>query len=119
MTKLLMIRDRSVVRSSVIASTKYSCSGSFDRFAKGSTTIDRRGAGFDVGEELGALPANVALSWGHNHHAPTPVPITAIRPSVMIAVHGQRRRGRAPTAGNCTGTSGVAATAPALSLSAR
>lgn len=45
-TKLPTMRDRSVVRSSVIASTKYSCSGSLDRLAKGRTTIDRRGGGF-------------------------------------------------------------------------
>src|SRR5438270_9906786 len=38
------IRDRSVVRSSVIPSAKYCCSGSLFRLAKGSTTIDRRGA---------------------------------------------------------------------------
>jgi hypothetical protein len=39
------IRDRSVVRSSVIPSAKYCCSGSLLRLAKGSTTtIDRCGA---------------------------------------------------------------------------
>lgn len=43
-TKLPEIRVRSVVKSSVTASTKYSCSGSFDKLAKGRTTIDRRGA---------------------------------------------------------------------------
>src|SRR6516225_11070233 len=43
-TKLPDIRDRSVVRSSVIPSAKYSCSRSSLRFVKGSTTIDRRGA---------------------------------------------------------------------------
>jgi hypothetical protein len=42
-TKLFTMRERSVVKSSVIASTKYSCSGSLDILAKGSTTIDRRG----------------------------------------------------------------------------
>src|SRR6516162_3893226 len=46
------IRDRSVVRSSVIPSAKYCCSGSLLRLANGSTTIDRRGAatggGLDV-----------------------------------------------------------------------
>ena len=35
------IRDRSVVRSSVIASAKYSCSGLFDKFANGRTTTDK------------------------------------------------------------------------------
>src|ERR1700736_3417131 len=37
------MRDRSVVRSSVIPSAKYCCSGSLLRLAKGSTTIDRLG----------------------------------------------------------------------------
>src|ERR1700681_958934 len=44
MTKLSDMRERSVVKSSVIPSAKYSWSGSFDRFAKGRTTIDSRGA---------------------------------------------------------------------------
>ena len=38
------MRDRSVVRFSVIASAKYCCSGSLLRLANGSTTIDKRGA---------------------------------------------------------------------------
>src|SRR3984957_1903482 len=52
MTKLPDIRDRSVVRLSVTPSTKYSCSGLPPILAKGSTTIDRRGAeaGGDVFE---------------------------------------------------------------------
>src|SRR5215468_11902850 len=37
------MRDRSVVRLSVTPSTKYSCSGSPPRLAKGRTTIERRG----------------------------------------------------------------------------
>src|SRR5215469_11097519 len=37
------MRERSVVRSSVIPSAKYCWSGSLLRFANGSTTIDRRG----------------------------------------------------------------------------
>src|ERR1700730_9203772 len=37
------IRDRSVVTSSVMPSTKYWWSGSLPRLAKGSTAIDRRG----------------------------------------------------------------------------
>ena len=54
--KLPEIRDRSVVRSSVIPSTKYSWSGSFDRLANGRTTIDRRGTSFVVeAEGLGTL----------------------------------------------------------------
>src|SRR5215472_12027819 len=45
-------RDRSVVRSSVILSAKYCCSGSLLRLLKGSTTIDRRGA---TGGEVDAV----------------------------------------------------------------
>src|SRR6516165_8094608 len=41
---MLGIRERSVVRSSVIASAKYCWSGSLPRLANGSTTIDSRGA---------------------------------------------------------------------------
>src|SRR5215471_20641138 len=44
MTKLSSMRDRSVVRSSVMPSARYSCEASSLRLAKGSTTIDRRGA---------------------------------------------------------------------------
>jgi len=49
-TKLCAMRDRSVVRSSVIPSAKYCWSGSLLRLAKGSTTIDKRGApaGWDI-----------------------------------------------------------------------
>ena len=43
-TNMSAIRDRSVVRSSVIPSAKYCCSRSSLRLVKGSTTIDRRGA---------------------------------------------------------------------------
>jgi len=43
-TKLLAMRERSVVKSSVMASAKYSCSGSLDKLAKGNTTIESGGA---------------------------------------------------------------------------
>src|SRR5215831_9938074 len=39
------MRERSVVRLWVTPSTKYSCSRSPPRLAKGRTTMDRRGAG--------------------------------------------------------------------------
>src|SRR5262245_43546440 len=79
MTKLPAIRDRSVVRSSVIPSAKYSCSGSLLRFANGRTTIDRRGASLVsilAGGEfaVGGAWAVVAggFSRGHAHHPPAP-----------------------------------------------
>ena len=43
MTKAPRMRERSVVRLSVIPSTKYSCSGSPPMLAKGNTTRERRG----------------------------------------------------------------------------
>src|SRR6476619_6670867 len=43
-TNMPAIRDRSVVKSSVMPSAKYCCSGSLLRLAKGRTTMDRRGA---------------------------------------------------------------------------
>src|SRR5262245_8263676 len=44
MTNMSGNRERLVVRSSVMPSAKYCWSGSLLRLAKGSTTIDRRGA---------------------------------------------------------------------------
>ena len=63
-TNMPVIRDRSVVRSSVIASAKYCCSGSLPRLTKGSTTIDRRGAaaGWEIGGTAGALGAGRAAT---------------------------------------------------------
>ncbi len=54
-TKLSEIRERSVVRSSVIPSAKYSCSGSLDRFAKGRTTMESRGAAGVMGAPTSLL----------------------------------------------------------------
>src|SRR5258706_13207247 len=74
------IRDRSVVRSSVIPSAKYCCSGSLLRFAKGRTTIDSRGA--DFASMLAAGCVAVEGAWvvtaggrcqGHAHHAAVPI----------------------------------------------
>src|SRR5260370_27273751 len=66
------MRDRSVVRPSVTPSTKYCCSGSLLRLAKGSTTIDRRGAADEtVGAAAGAIAvADGAFGDGHSHHNP-------------------------------------------------
>src|SRR5947199_299167 len=71
------IRDRSVVRSSVIPSAKYCCSGSLLRLAKGSTTMDRRGATRGCGMDV-AIAATAVTGVGegeglvgHNHQAMT------------------------------------------------
>src|SRR6516164_7197616 len=70
-------RERSVVRSSVMPSTKYSCSGSFDKFAKGRTTIDSRGRANGA-----TLPASRVLVVGAEPGA--------------VAVGGARRLGMLP-----------------------
>src|SRR5438270_2467329 len=62
MTSMCEIRDRSVVRSSVIPSAKYCCSGSLLRLAKGNTTIDSRGA--IGGGGIANLAGVVAMSAG-------------------------------------------------------
>src|SRR6516165_3230840 len=50
-TSMPAIRDSSVVRSSVIPSAKYCCSGSPLMLANGNTTIDNRGAATGTGCE--------------------------------------------------------------------
>src|SRR6516162_7896350 len=78
------IRDRSVVRSSVIPSARYCCSGSLLRLANGSTTIDNRGAaGCSTTDGTGSVlsfsePTAVVgmgedLVAGHSHQAMTPM----------------------------------------------
>ena len=53
-TKLLRMRDKSVVRFSVTPSAKYSWLGSLERFLKGKTTIERRGGADFSGPGVGA-----------------------------------------------------------------
>ena len=71
------IRDRSVVRSSVIPSAKYCWSRSSLRLAKGSTTIDRRGATRGAPIEVVAVAAltpgavEVVLGASQTHQAIT------------------------------------------------
>src|SRR2546429_390716 len=66
----------SVVRSSVIASAKYSCSESLLRLVNGSTTIDNRGAeyGGTVRRAAGVAVSSCTLGPGcradHIHQAP-------------------------------------------------
>jgi predicted TIM-barrel fold metal-dependent hydrolase len=59
-TNMPAIRDRLVVKSSVIPSAKYCCSGSLLRFVKGRMTMDSRGG---TSWEIGAIAAhdNVAV----------------------------------------------------------
>src|SRR5215831_13235940 len=57
MTTMPAILDKSVVRSSVIPSTKYCWSGWLLRLAKGRTTIDRRGAERGCATDVAAATA--------------------------------------------------------------
>src|SRR5271169_3700135 len=120
------MRVRSVVRSSVTPSAKYSCSGSFDRLAKGRTTIDRRGGGFAAGPVTVAQLCEFAGAWtetcdgpicGHAHQAASPMPTTP-RVAATTARAGTALRRAGP---GCTwaGTSGVEVTAVALISYAR
>src|SRR6516164_7824911 len=59
-----VIRDRSVVRSSVIPSEKYCWSGSLLRLANGSTTIDRRGAAKACGIDAAVSICAVRMGGG-------------------------------------------------------
>src|SRR6266478_5675480 len=85
------MRERSVVRSSVIPSAKYSWSGSFDRLLKGRTTIERRGAGVLV-TAGGICRLATAGAWtdttddsglGHPHQARVP---TAVAATTLVAI---------------------------------
>src|SRR5215469_2852694 len=89
-------RDISGVRSSVIPSAKYCWSGSLPRLAKGSTTIDRRGAARGWVNCVEAAPAGVdvgeGLVIGDSHQAV----IARTRAAAIAATVGiatRRRRG--------------------------
>src|SRR6516225_2620272 len=114
------IRERSVVRSSVIPSAKYCCSGSLLRLAKGSTTIDRRGATAGsvtdgavcaLSEAVPTAAAGVEgdLVAGQNHQAIVAI-TSAAAPAIAIATGATRRRGGAradtPVAGSSATASG-------------
>src|SRR6516165_6913096 len=88
------MRETSVVRSSVIPSAKYSCSGSLLRLAKGSTTIERRGAENGcIGDET-ADTSGPAWRLDHSHHPPAPAAITI----AAAATATMRLRTEAPPA---------------------
>src|SRR5437763_15275747 len=98
----------SVVRSSVIASAKYSCSGSLDRFVKGKTTIDKRGAA--AGAAAFASGGAVALVEGtvgddHSHHSPAATIRMPARSTIAIG----RRKSRGAAGGGGRAATGVSA----------
>src|SRR6266849_5255985 len=109
------IRDRSVVRSSVTPSAKYCRPGSLLRLAKGSTTIDRRGAtrGCEVavGAAATAVTAGVGVDLvaGQSHHAITTMTSAAAAVTAIAATAVRLRRGAmigTPAAGSSATASG-------------
>src|SRR6516165_10929384 len=100
-TKLPEIRDRSVVRSSVIASAKYSCSGLVDKFANGRTTTDKG----DDTTLVGARTGETAAAWfrtdgavgslrGQFHQTALPSAISASISASISAPASGRGEGR-------------------------
>src|SRR6516165_5666939 len=102
-------RDKSVVKSSVIPSAKYCCSGSLLRLAKGNTTIDRRGAVSGCATEVVAATAGVGegFAGGKSHHAPTAVTKTAAAAAIAMRMVF-RRLGGALTGKLVAGRSAIA-----------
>src|SRR5215471_14276268 len=97
MTKLPEMRDRSVVKSSVMASAKYSWSGSRDRFSNGSTTNDRRGIAALAGPTELCGPAVGAaatgtFACGQAHQTALATPIAATSAAAMTAGRGLTNR---------------------------
>src|SRR6516225_4906972 len=98
-TKLPEIRDRSVVRSSVIASAKYSCSGLVDKFANGRTTTDKGDDTTLVGARTGETAAArfrtdgaVGSLRGQFHQTALPSAISAsISASISTSIGARRR----------------------------
>src|SRR5215470_15669054 len=119
-TNMSAIRDRSVVKSSVMPSAKYCCSESLLILAKGSTTIDKRGAtaGSLVDEGVCALSKAVPtgaggvgedLVAGQSHQAMTIMTSAAPVAIAIAAWTAPRRRGAGAgtlAAGNSATTSG-------------
>src|SRR5262249_52108331 len=102
-------------------SAKYSCSGSFDKLAKGRTTSDRRGAGSASGAG-GRCALAAAGVWtgtavgfplGQAHQTAIPMAIIAARLAVMTVSRAVLLWCSEPACAG-TATSGNDATAAAL-----
>jgi hypothetical protein len=95
-TKLWAIRDRLVVRSSVIPSAKYCWSGSLLRFANGSTTMDNRGAtmGFETGgtTDVTVVEAGQRIGIGQTRHATAAKTMIAAAVAAIAVTGGRLRR---------------------------
>src|SRR5437868_3985092 len=107
------IRDRSVVRSSVIPSARYCCSGSLLRLENGNTIIDKRGAVGGCAIGVVVVAATVAGSVEEDLVPDQPHQATTARTSAAnaaaTAAHGTDRRCRGGPAGTLlTGNSAIA-----------
>src|SRR5262249_20102245 len=82
-------------RSSVIPSAKYCWSGSLPRLAKGSTTIDKRGASRGCAVDVAVATAGVPEDFGigQSHHALTATTNTAPAATATAATVARRRGG--------------------------
>src|SRR5438132_10680060 len=92
-----VMRDRSVVRSSVSPSAKYCWSGSLLRLAKGSTTIDKRGAtrGSEIDAAAAISGAAAGFVVGQSDHALAPRTSTVPAAAAIAMLATRRRRGAA------------------------
>src|SRR5215471_3484427 len=98
-------------------SAKYSCSGSFDRLAKGNTTSDSGGAAVVPGagkfcslSVTGAWTTTaVEFPLGHAHQSATPIPTTAAKPPAITASRDMSQK-RATSDCTAVATSGFDAT---------
>src|SRR6516165_3256007 len=92
---MLGSRDRSVVRSSVMPSAKYCWLGSLLRLAKGSTTIDRRGATSCGADTVADALAVGARGASHIHQAAPTMTSAAATATEIITGAARLRRGAA------------------------
>jgi len=114
-TNIPAIRERSVVRSSVIPSAKYCWSGSLLRLANGNTTIDSCGAASDCAAYVEEATAVVGAGFvaGQTHQAlPAPIRTAATAPAAIATRVAGWRRGATsgtPVAGSSAMASGRSA----------
>src|SRR6516162_3609717 len=107
---MFAIRDKSVVRSSVIPSARYCWSGSLLRLANGSTTIDNRGAagGCAIDVVVAATVAtSVVAGFVAKTHQAAPAKTSAAA-AIAARFHGAvRRRGGAAAGTFASGNSEI------------
>jgi hypothetical protein len=93
-TNMCAMRDRSVVRSSVMPSARYCWSGSLLRLPKGSTTIDKRGVTRGCNPDVvGTGGLEALLVAGQCHQPITAITSTAVAAAAIAAAAMRRRCG--------------------------